>query len=429
MNRKNIFIFLIIMLIPVTVNATGGGLRNRSIKTCPDGVTYGMHSDGHGGTHWHVAVTNGDNYYASGEAIYSDPCPDSTTNRGTAGSTSGGSSYSSGNSDYNETSNYSTNSETTSTPVEPVVKEKSNDTSIKSIYIDDEKIETIKDEMDYETTNKKINILVSTTDSKAKTEINGNKDNLIVGEISQIEIIVIAENGTRKSYKINVKRNEGINNISIINFKINDDEITFDSDKKGTTFVYYWTKSFNYSYELSEKNAKLIIIKNGKEIKNKKLKKGFNKYEIQIIDKNDNINSYYLEIERMSKGGSILLIIITTVLLLIIPISSIIIVIIVLKNNKKKKKQGSKEKKEEQFVEEPTEEIKEKIIEDVVLDHKHCPVCNIRLNNSNKSNGLFNDYYICKNCIRKIKNYSGGENPIEHIYLEDLKKIVNYSDE
>ena len=74
MNNKNnnyilILLFVMLAIYPLNVTATGGGLRKNSIKTCPDGVTYGLHSDGHGGTHWHVAVTNGDNYYSSGEAI------------------------------------------------------------------------------------------------------------------------------------------------------------------------------------------------------------------------------------------------------------------------------------------------------------------------------------------------------------------------
>ena len=79
----------LVLVLPITVNATGGGLRKNSIKTCPNGVTYGMHSDDHGGTHWHVAVTNGTNYYADGEAIYSDPCPGYNKNEGTAGATAG----------------------------------------------------------------------------------------------------------------------------------------------------------------------------------------------------------------------------------------------------------------------------------------------------------------------------------------------------
>ena len=75
MKRILILEICVVLLLPFTVNATGGALRKNSIKTCSNGVTYGLHSDGHGGTHWHVAATNGKNYYATGHAIYSDPCP------------------------------------------------------------------------------------------------------------------------------------------------------------------------------------------------------------------------------------------------------------------------------------------------------------------------------------------------------------------
>lgn len=84
-----IFLWLVIILFGFNCNvyATGGGLRKNTIKTCLNGITYGLHSDGSGGTHWHVAITNGNNYYASGDAIIDDPCPSATKNEGTAGST------------------------------------------------------------------------------------------------------------------------------------------------------------------------------------------------------------------------------------------------------------------------------------------------------------------------------------------------------
>lgn len=106
-----------LLLLPLTVNATGGGLRNNSIKTCPNGVTYGMHSDGHGGTHWHAVVTNGTNYYADGEAIYSDPCTGYNKNEGTAGATDGNSNSSSSNSGNSDASNnYNNNYSNNNTP-------------------------------------------------------------------------------------------------------------------------------------------------------------------------------------------------------------------------------------------------------------------------------------------------------------------------
>lgn len=118
--RKRLFFVgvLLLLLNAQDVFATGGGLRKNSIKTCPDGVTYGMHGDGNGGTHWHRAATNGTNYYAVDGAIYSDPCPGSVHNEGTAERTNGGSS----NSSNSGGSNYYNNTQP-STPVAPVTPE------------------------------------------------------------------------------------------------------------------------------------------------------------------------------------------------------------------------------------------------------------------------------------------------------------------
>lgn len=118
--RKRLFFVgvLLLLLNAQDVFATGGGLRKNSIKTCPDGVTYGMHGDGNGGTHWHRAATNGKNYYAVDDAIYGDPCPGSVRNEGTAERTNGGAS----NSSNSGSSNYYNNTQP-STPIAPVTPE------------------------------------------------------------------------------------------------------------------------------------------------------------------------------------------------------------------------------------------------------------------------------------------------------------------
>lgn len=59
------------------------------------------------------------------------------------------------------------------------------------------------------------------------------------------------------------------------------------------------------------------------------------------------------------------------------------------------------------------------------LNHNNCPVCNKKLTTANKSNANFSGYIICTNCIKIINSYRGGEIPTDHIYLEDLQKIVN----
>ena len=195
-----------LVLLPLTVNATGGGLRKSSIKTCPNGVTYGMHSDGHGGTHWHVAVTNGNNYYPDGEAIYGDPCLGYNKNEGTAGATDGSSnslSNSSGNGRMNsDYSNDYSNNNTQNNSSKGAVVEKSKDNSIKEVVIDDEQI-IVSDNMNYKTEKKHVDIKIETNDSKAKVKFE-NKD-LLFGE-NIINIAVIAENGDKKNYTLTINK-------------------------------------------------------------------------------------------------------------------------------------------------------------------------------------------------------------------------------
>lgn len=56
---------------------------------------------------------------------------------------------------------------------------------------------------------------------------------------------------------------------------------------------------------------------------------------------------------------------------------------------------------------------------------KFCPICNIKINSSNKSIAAFNGDTICCDCERKISNYYGNKKSKSKIYLEDLRKIVN----
>lgn len=322
----------ILLLFPLTINATGGGLRKNSIKTCPNGITYGMHSDGHGGTHWHVAVTNGNNYYANGEAIYNDPCPGYTKNEGTAGATDGSSnssSNSSGNSwtNSNYSNNYSNNNATNNTSKE-VVEERCNDNSIKEVIIDNEKI-TISDNMNYKTEKKHVEIKIEVNDSKAKVEFE-NKD-LSLGE-NIINIVVTAENGDMKNYTLTINKIKGKGTSTIKKFVLGSSEVEFKDNKATITKLKNET-SLDYSYELSDTNARLKIYLNKKETTKLESLKENDKIKLIVLDENDNENIYEITITDFSIIESIMmynLAFIITVAILLIPVD-----IILINNNKK----------------------------------------------------------------------------------------------
>lgn len=105
---------------------------------------------------------------------------------------------------------------TVSTPVQ-----KSEDTSLKYIKIDNQDI-TISEDMNFETDKKNIELNIEPTDNKSIVEFNNNE--LILGE-NEIIIKVTAEAGNTKEYKLIVTRKEikQENNVPIQNSN-NDNE-------------------------------------------------------------------------------------------------------------------------------------------------------------------------------------------------------------
>ena len=102
------------------VLATSGKLRSSSIITC-DGIMYGQHGDGH----WHKAVHHKSGYYPSGSPV-TPPCLKSNDN--------------------SSKKNNSKSNSSSSTKIEEKVN-----LNIKSILINNESIDNIKDIMDYTT--------------------------------------------------------------------------------------------------------------------------------------------------------------------------------------------------------------------------------------------------------------------------------------
>jgi len=97
---------------------------------------------------------------------------------------------------------------------------KSNNTNLKSISLSSGNIDFNKDTTEYNITVSyeiiKVDVIAIPEDSKARVEIDGN-DNLSVGS-NRIEITVIAEDNTAKTYTIEVVRKEENNNLSNNNY-------------------------------------------------------------------------------------------------------------------------------------------------------------------------------------------------------------------
>ena len=88
---------------------------------------------------------------------------------------------------------------------------KSDDTSLKSLQVNDYFIE-ISENMTYETIDDKVNIVAIPNDNNATINYEGTI-NLVVGD-NIINIVVIAENGDELEYKLNIIRNEEVDELS-----------------------------------------------------------------------------------------------------------------------------------------------------------------------------------------------------------------------
>ncbi len=369
--KKILFLSICLLVtLPFTANATGGALRKNSIKTCPNGITYGMHSDGNGGTHWHVAVTNKKNYYPSGAAINDDPCPNYTKNAGTAGSTNTNSSVSSStnksntidnpsinnsnnkNDTFTNSSTNSSNSQTNNNTNNSTIQgnsdsisnnneqdndkkiiEPSTDNSIKKILVDNEEI-VVSDNMNIQTNKKQISINIETTSPKAKVDYDNkwltDGDNII-------NIVITSENGAKKNYVLKVTKVKGKGESTIKQFTLGASNVKFDNNKATITKLKN-ESSLKYSYELSDNDARLIMYLNDNETTELENLKENDKLKLVVIDKNNNENIYEITIADASIVKTYIIYGITT-LIMIWPIVGIIITIIAIKKQRGKSKQ------------------------------------------------------------------------------------------
>lgn len=186
-------LLVIILFTSMNVYASSGALRKSSIKTCPDGITYGSHK-GEGTLHYHKATYNGKQYYPDGNAIANDPCPKS------------------GNAVKKTTRKVTTKKQTTVTSTKipkinvTTIPIKSSDTTINKITINGEDYLNVSKNNNYIIYKNKVDIDVVLNDSKSKVDIIGDKDNFNVDENREFVIKVTAEDESEKLYTLNIQR-------------------------------------------------------------------------------------------------------------------------------------------------------------------------------------------------------------------------------
>lgn len=312
MKKKYLLLLMVTLLLPINVLATSGKLQGDSITSC-NGQSYGKHGKDN---HWHVAIKQGDYWYPNGEQVLSNnPCVNTN--------------------DYNSNNNSATNNDyntnkivNTNTIIE---KQKSSDTSLKEIKINDDNI-TISKYMEYETKSEKVTISAIANDNKATLEY-AKEQNLIVGS-NKYKIKVIAENGAIDYYDINIKRRELSSNKG---FKIyyKDKELTKNIFEKTIESIDVGNnvENINFKYKLDDENTKINFIGNDN------LKVGENKVKIIVTAEDKSTETYTIIVDRTSKIVDIIATIITICIMIIAPIT--IIIYFILKRTKNRKEISS----------------------------------------------------------------------------------------
>lgn len=239
----------------------------------------------------------GDSYYATGDEISTNPCENVQNESSADNSTSNN-----GTKDNNQNSNpnniVDSNSENSNNSENNYVE--SDDTSLKSLKVNDDFIE-ISENMTYETIEDQVNIVAIPNDNNAT--INYEETiNLVVGD-NTANIVVIAENGDELEYKLNIIRNEVVDELSDntnIVIKVDAEEIDFDSYISDVINITNGVDSLNITYELEDENSSVEIIGN------KDLKVGENEITVKVTAENGDIQEYKIVVDKNSKTEDVI---------------------------------------------------------------------------------------------------------------------------
>lgn len=333
MKKYLLIIVIVMIIIPTNVFAHPGGLDSKGCHYCRTNCAkWGLDTNEY---HCHSGNTysnsKGEVYDKSGSKISggnsinnnSDDKDQSTSNNNSATENPS-----------NNNSNSSNNSTTNTKPETSTSKpfEKNKDTSLKIVKVDDNEI-SIAEEMVYETSKKNIELNIEATDSKAKVEFQ--KQELSIGE-NEIVIKVTAEAGNSKEYKLIITRKEIQSSVVIKKFVLGSNEIKFENNK--ATIEKLTTESiFEYSYDLSDENAKLLLYVNDKEVTEFNNIKNEDIIKLVVIDTDNNKNVYEINVTEASEAESFIINAIAYIIVGGIFLSPAIIVGVIIYTKKRKK--------------------------------------------------------------------------------------------
>ena len=267
-----------------------------------------------------MAEKKEDRYYATGDEISTNPCenfqnesngnndnannssqdnnPNNSSNENIQNAPSTDNGVSSDNTQDNNQNSNSNNEVDNSVGENNNVK--SDDTSLKSLQVNDDFI-GISENMTYETLEDKVNIIVIPNDNKAIVNYEETM-NLVVGD-NVVNIVVIAENGDELEYKLNIIRNEEVDELSDntnIVIKVDDEEVKFNSYISDVINTTNSVDSLNITYELEDENSSVEIIGN------EDLKVGENEITVKVTTENGDVQEYKIIVDKNSKTEDVI---------------------------------------------------------------------------------------------------------------------------
>ena len=309
-------LLVIILFTSMNVYASSGTLSSDSIKTCPDGITYGSHK-GEGTLHYHKATYNGKQYYPDGNAITNDPCPKS------------------GNAIKKTTRKVTTKKQmtVTSTKIPKInvttIPIKSSDTTINKITINGEDYLNVSENNNYIIYKNKVDIDVVLNDSKSKVDIIGDKDNFNVDENREFVIKVIAEDESEKLYTLNIQRKIKESDYVIKKFVVDGNTAKINSSLIEVN-VFSYPKVKDIVYQLDNTEAFLTLYHDDKVLDLDENLQYDVAYKVLLTDAYSNTKEYTLKVKKYTTFDSIGIGIVAF-FIFIIPIGVIIFLIYLIK--------------------------------------------------------------------------------------------------